>query len=46
LAGANAFVAGNAIFAQPDPLGAAAALRLSITSALALHSAQTDKAPA
>jgi ribulose-phosphate 3-epimerase len=34
LAGANAFVAGNAIFAQPDPLGAATALRLAIVNAL------------
>ena len=34
LAGANAFVAGNAIFAQPNPLVAAAALRLAISDAL------------
>lgn len=34
MAGANAFVAGNAIFAQPDPLAAAAALRSAISNAL------------
>ena len=34
LAGANAFVAGNAIFAQPNPLDAAAAMRAAITNAL------------
>ena len=33
-AGATAFVAGNAIFAQPNPLVAAAALRLAISDAL------------
>ena len=33
-AGATAFVAGNAIFAQPDPLAAAAAIRQSVTNAL------------
>ena len=33
-AGARAFVAGNAIFAQPDPLAAAAALRAAIDAEL------------
>jgi ribulose-phosphate 3-epimerase len=37
LAGANAFVAGNAIFAQSDPLRAAAALRSVIVDALAVR---------
>jgi ribulose-phosphate 3-epimerase len=44
LAGANAFVAGNAIFAQPDPLGAAAALRLAINTAL--ETASSTQVPA
>ena len=34
LAGADAFVAGNAIFAQADPLAAAASLRSAIAAAL------------
>lgn len=34
-AGARAFVAGNAIFAQPDPLGAATSLRAAISAAIA-----------
>jgi ribulose-phosphate 3-epimerase len=34
-AGATAFVAGNAIFAQPDPLAAAAAIRSAAMAALA-----------
>ncbi len=34
-AGARAFVAGNAIFGQPDPLGAAKLLRACIESAMA-----------